>query len=271
MKNRIGFAFAALALGVGAPLPVLAGSIVQTRDFSFNLAKADADANIPASILGGGWDLILNGSQNLSFDQYAAGSGSALQSVSLELETDIGGGIEIYNVGGGPIFGLGASQPYERIGFASAAEVGPLRAEAEFGDYVFQPHGGGTGNAGNVGFLLPDGPDGDALLVVDSFGEGSDTSDLPADLAAFVGDGTIEGFIAACLMLDYGKIGTDGNAGNASGDLTPNASGTVTLTYNFAPGDSNGGPQVIPTPAALPAGLLMLSALGLRRRDRVEV
>lgn len=250
----------ALALTVGASLPAFAGGDAtgftsQSRDFKFGLSAASEDGQIPAAILAQNWDRIYTGSQKLSFDQFAESDTKKLESVKLEIVSNISGVIRTFTLGAIGDQQIQAIQqpglPYgvDKIGFASATQVGPLRAEADFGDYV----------------LGTDGIPTERGILVNETGEGSAFTDMPGSLADYIGTGDIDGFVASCLMVNYSELA----AGNAGGEGLVSG-GTVTLTYGFVEGGGGSGPNAVPTPAALPAGILLMSALGLRRKRNAD-
>jgi len=124
-----------------------------------------------------------------------------------------------------------------------AALSGPLEAEVDFGDYQI----------GEDGELVEEG------IEINESGDGEDmTSDL-TELGFFQGTGDVPVDLLAALFVDYGdtlQIGGDAESFTADGQ--------VTLRYDFT--EDEGDSTVIPSPAALPAGLIVLGGLALRRR-----
>lgn len=263
MKIRSCTAGLALAMTVGVSLPALAGgsvgsfSTVQNQEFKFSLFPAAEDSSpIPQAILAQNWDRIYTGNTNLNFNQFQAVGNQTLDSVQLDIASEITGVIRTFTFGKAAIPQEDVVQavPYgiEKIGFASAAQIGMLRAEADFGDYVL----GVDGNVGN-----------DGSLFVSELGTGSASTSMPDSLLTFIGDGDVSAFVASCLMVNY----SDDVGQNAGGEGLVSG-GKVTLTYNYtdAGGTDGGGPKAIPTPAALPAGLMLMSMLGLRRKRNAD-
>lgn len=265
MKMRSCTAGLALAMTVGVSLPAVAGqdvgsfSTVQSGQFKFSLSPAETDsAPIPQAILAQNWDRIYTGNTTLNFAQFQAQGNQTLDSVQLDIASEISGVIRSFTFDKAMIQpgSMMETMPYgiEKIGFASAAQIGPLRAEADFGDYV----------VGVDGELQQD-----RSLFVNEFGTGSASTGMPDSLEGFIGDGDVSAFVASCLMVNYSD-----NAGQNAGGEGLASGGTVTLTYNYtdAGGMDGGGdgPQVVPTPAALPAGLMLMSVLGLRRKRDQE-
>jgi hypothetical protein len=76
---------------------------------------------------------------------------------------------------------------------------------------------------------------------------------LPLDIAAFLGAGTFD------LFVDADGSSSGSGAGNLLQQFSTSAQVAATVEY-FS--------SVIPTPAALPAGLALLGAMGLRRSRR---
>ncbi len=220
-------------------------SLSQTKSFSFDLLPALSDQALPINIAD--YSAVWAGNGQVSFD-WLFPAGYTLEKVTLEVEMEINGELEIINPNqlsatqlNPQTNGIGARLEVYALG---KAESGPLVAPIDFGTY----------EVGVDGVIIND------ILEITESGVGMDMTDGLGEVAFFVANNPVAVDLAACLMVNY--LGNVGNAGTAE---SFQATGDVTLTYDFAPVVTG---TVIPTPAALPAGLLALAGLALGRRRR---
>lgn len=247
--KMLGCACVAAAMGLGQAGTTAAETVVQVRDFNFLLEREGNAVPANAGYYYGGASSYL-GDQPLSFDPFNTALGDLVQ-VQLDLTMAINGVIEIepdVRVPSGDDFA--ALQVYDDLeitisgeGAAGNPEGFFLLAEADFGDYV----------VGEDGVVI------DQTLLVDTSGEGSDATTNAADFSAFIDLVPVPAEVWAELVLDY----SDTTLLGAPRGLT--ASGNLTLTYTY---DDDFEGVVVPTPAALPAGMVMLAGLWLWHRRK---
>lgn len=248
--------FAALGLGLAVALPASAGSVVQTQQFEFQLLPEDIRSAAEPAFLNGSRNFFWFGETQKLFNPFDSSQGT-LNKTTLSVQMNISGTLFVFDLPEIPDFeeleALESAEGYPEypgeeyegptIQAFGAALSGPLEAEVDFGDYQI----------GEDGELVEEG------IEINESGDGEDmTSDL-TELGFFQGTGDVPVDLLAALFVDYGdtlQIGGDAESFTADGQ--------VTLRYDFT--EDEGDSTVIPSPAALPAGLIVLGGLALRRR-----
>lgn len=214
-------------------------SVVQTLPFAFNLySELDTGEAVPQITPLN----LMSGSQDLYFNPFNTSLGDLVE-VQLDLDMTISGLIPIY-------YALNPASEAPQIDeefyidFYGDTIAESLIAIADFGPYVI----------GVDGIPTQDG------LLINEHGTGSDgTTDL-LDLPSFINNNPVLAEVYAAVALGYPQARTEPLVdGQPAYGLM--ATGDVKLTYIYSIGDT-----VVPSPAALPAGLALLSLMGLRRR-----
>jgi MYXO-CTERM domain-containing protein len=243
-------ALAALGLGLACGLTASAGTVIQTQEFDFTLLPQTIDEQPREAAAGDLPTPYWYGDTQKLFNPFDDALGT-LNKTKLSVQMNITGTLYVFDL---PVPDLEAQadsvegyleypQPEgPSIQALGAALSGPLTAEVDFGEYVF----------GEDGELVEDG------IEIYESGEGDDMTSDPGELGFFQGESDVPVDLLAALIVDYGETLQIGEAESF------NASGEVTLQYDFS--DDGGDSTVIPSPAALPAGLLVLGGLALRRR-----
>jgi len=243
------------ALGLAVALPASAGSVVQTQQFEFQLLPEDIRSAAEPAFLDGSRSFIWFGETQKLFNPFDSSQGT-LNKTTLSVQMNISGTLFVFDLPEIPDFeeieDLESVEGYPEypgeehegptIEAFGAALSGPLEAEVDFGDYKI----------GEDGELVEEG------IEINESGDGEDmTSDL-TELGFFQGAGDVPVDLLAALLVDYGDTLQIGDAESFTAD------GQVSLRYDFT--EDEGDSTVIPTPAALPAGLIVLGGLALRRR-----
>jgi len=255
--------FAALSLGLACGLPASAESVVQTQDFEFQLLPEDIDVRAAAepAFSNGSPIPFWAGETEKLFNPFDASLGT-LNKATLSVQMNISGTLFVFDLPEPPeipelpdfdelealesVEGY-ADYPGEEyegptIQAFGAALSGPLEVEVDFGDYEI----------GEDGELVEEG------IEINESGEGDDMTSDPTELGFFQGSGDVPVDLLAALVVDYSDTLQIGEAESFTAD------GEVSLRYDFT--EDEGDSTVIPSPAALPAGLIVLGGLALRRR-----
>lgn len=239
--------FAVTALSLAVTQRADAETVVQVRPFEFALQPEIVPAGQPAPQLIDVEDLtFFTGSQTLNFNPFNPSLGDLVQ-VQLDLSMTISGEVILLqqNVFASP---QSIVEPYPGVYFAfyGDATAGNLVAVADFGDYEVGVDGSST----------PYG------IQINETGDGTDMSTNPADFSDFIDFNPVLAEVYAEFGLGYEfyqRLQAQAQLNGIGDNFT--AYGDLTLTYVY---NVNG--VIIPTPAALPAGLGLLALTLVRRR-----
>jgi hypothetical protein len=249
----------ALACVIGAPLPGKGGTVDFSDTFNITLHEySGGNAYVP----GVGAERKYAGTANIALPMFdPLGGARVLEQVTLSIEMTFLGEVSIYRA---PVYGGG------QLGVIGSPIGGPS------GVLRFTGYASTQGLKANAGFEeIAASGDNDFVMPVNVLGVGS-ASTLNVD--NFVGVEDLNVFVCSMLDLLYPNKGSEGNAGNAGNAAGLTASGFVELVYAYrevgilpevdsptAPGMDG---VVIPSPAAVGLGALLLSVVTCRRGRR---